>query len=114
MVHQCTKNNSKTELKFESFISDKVISIPSSINTDEYTSGESDKVQQVRVSGHSCHVSAANSKEIVDPLTIVEESVLSSSQSGNSNSPNCEAKLQQENQLKERAASTSSKFQTFS
>ena len=64
------------------------------MNTDEYTSGESDKVQPVRgVSGQSCHVSAANSKEIVETLTIVEESVLSSSQSGKSNSPVYNARL---------------------
>ena len=84
MVYQSTRSNEVNELKFENFSAEKVTKKQSSFSDDEILTRKSDKIL---VRGG--FMSAEDKKGSPDPLTIVEESNLSSSQSGeNSPTPN--------------------------
>ena len=74
MVYQSTRSNEVNELKFENFSAEKVTKKQSSFSDEEILTRKSDKIL---VRGG--FMSAEDRRNSPDPLTIVEESNLSSS-----------------------------------
>ena len=81
MVYQSTRSNEVNELKFENFSAEKVTKKQSSFSDDDNLSRKSDKILM-----RGAFMSSEEKRGAPDPLSIVEESNLSSSQSGE-NSP---------------------------